>query len=199
MNLLNYVLWVALCTTCLMCSHALQPCMASRFCFFRAFLFLRALRAVHTLIFSTCPMCLHFLGALRDFGFHTYVPSFFTYFSYPHFLRALRALIFVRALLSFILLHVFSAVIFLRASRAFIILCVLCLHFLMCLHFIYGSRTVAPEENCPPIPKTNPKLNRGQFSWGQAIVRIPLFMYMPIKLTQVNENVSTFIKYLHFY
>ena len=193
MHYVSYVL------TCLTGMHAFPLLLFPCFPFFTCLTCLPFLRALHTLIFSTCPMCLHFLDALRDFGFHvTYVPSFFTYFSYPHLLRALRALIFVRALLSFILLRVFSAVIFLRASRAFIILCVLCLHFLMRLHFIYGSRTVAPEENCPPTPKTNPKLNRGQFSWGQAIVRIPLFMYMPIKLTQVNENLSTFIKYLHF-
>ena len=181
--------------------HACLPAFASSvLSFLTCLTCLPFLRALHTLIFSTCPMCLHFLGALRDFGFHvTYVPSFFTYFSYPHFLRALRALIFVCALLSFILLRVFSAVIFLRASRAFIILSVLCLYFLMCLHFIYGSRTIAPEENLPLTPKTNPKPNQGQFSWRQAIVRIPLFMYMPIKLTQVNENLSTFIKYLHFY
>ena len=157
MSLLNYFPWVALCTTCLMCSHALRPCMPSRFCFFRAFLFYLP----YVPSFFTCltylnifylPYVPSFLGALRDFGFHvTYVPSFFTYFSYPHFLRALRALIFVRALLSFILLRVFSAVIFLRASRAFIILCVLRLHFLTCLHFIYGSKTIAPEKNCKII------------------------------------------------
>ena len=41
-----------------------------------------------------------------------------------------------------------------------------------------GSRTINPEENCPPNPKTNPKPNpnpepnRGGFSLG-AIVRIP--------------------------
>ena len=151
--------------------HACLPAFAFPcFPFFTCLTCLPFLRALHTLIFSTCPMCLHFLDALRDFGFHvTYVPSFFTYFSYPHLLRALRALIFVRALLSFILLRVFSAVIFLRASRAFIILCVLCLHFLTCLHFIYGSRKLPQRKIAPQPQKLTLSQTGGNFPGGRQL------------------------------
>ena len=163
---MHYVPYVL---TCLTAMHGFPLLLLPCFPFFTCLTCLPILRAVHTLIFSTCPMCLHFLGALRDFGFHTYVPSFFTYFSYPHFLRALRALIFVRALLSFILLRVFSAVIFLRASRAFIILCVLCLHFLTCLHFIYGSRKLPQRKIAPQPQKLTLSQTGGNFPGGRQL------------------------------
>ena len=105
--------------------------------------------------FFTCLTCLNFfylpyvpsfLGALCDFSFYvTYLPSFFYVLFVPSFFACLTCP-YICTCLTF--LHIFTCLPcrhFLRASRAFIILCVFCLDFLTCLHFIYGSRTIALE------------------------------------------------------
>ena len=120
--------------------------------------------------FSTCPMCLHFLGALRDFGFHvSYVPSFFYVLFVPSFFTCLTCPYFCTCLTFLHIVTVFSAVIFLRASRAFIILCVLCLHFLTCLHFIYGSRKLPKRKIAPQPQKLTLSQTGGNFPGGRQL------------------------------
>ena len=79
--------------TCVTCSRVLRVYVSSCLCFLRAFLF-----------------------------YLSYVPSFFTCFTYPHFLCTLRPLIFFTRLTCLYIFTCLSCPHFLRTLRAFIFL-----------------------------------------------------------------------------
>ena len=51
----------------------------------------------------------------------------------------------------------------------------------------YGSRAIAPEKNCPP---THPNRNRGQFSSGGRIIRIPEIYLTNYSVDYLKHSIS---------
>ena len=128
----------------------------------------------------TCLTCLTYLLA--------FVPLLLTCHPFSTCLTCLHFLCNLRALHGFIFLHpLLTWFHFLRALRAFTFF--MCLTCFTCLHFLLAL--LALFFNVP--------LFLSCLTYIYFLRAYILFMYMLIKFTQTDINLSMFIKYFHFY